>query len=105
MTHGRPNNTATIRLCWHFFENNRHELAFENNASMEFVRILGRNFFYVVNTVVSVTAMNVPAMSQHAYSTVESMASMESHGDSFSETGEVDLEFPHVEVSLIDRLS
>ena len=22
------------RLCWHFFENNRHELAFENNASI-----------------------------------------------------------------------
>ena len=33
---------------------------------------------------------------------IESMASMESHGDSFSETVEVDLEFPHVEVSLLD---
>ena len=36
---------------------------------------------------------------------IESMASMESHGDSFSETVEVNLEFPHVEVSLLDRLS
>ena len=23
-----------FRLCWHFFENNRYELAFENNASI-----------------------------------------------------------------------
>ena len=28
------------RLCWHFFKNNRHELAFENNAS-----ILGGNLW------------------------------------------------------------
>ena len=40
----------------------------------------------------------------HTLYRIESMASMESHEDSFSEIVEVDLEFPPVEVSLLDRL-
>ena len=77
-----------------------------------FLRIIGMNILggicqnfreeFLVNTGFSDSNECLSNESTCIFYCIESTASTESRGDSFSE---MDLEFPHVEVSLLDRLS